>query len=209
MELHNEIFSRVKRTFGLFSGSDNPKSGTDFLIKMNLPPLIGRRDAAVDAIGEALGIDLFELEPAARQELYRKVAALLSGIQADTKNILAMLSSPDTASRERRMLAFWTLLFEVAFCLETLAFTDARLALDPEVATEGFITSGNSAKNPVFSELSNCEIRLVNRLRELFESGSVRLTRYREYTAKSFSKPNASRYRKSYDEYRRIYGDFS
>ena len=53
--------------------------------------------------------------------------------------------------------------------------------------------------------LGDYEISVINQLRIYFERASVKISRYRGYTNKSFSPANASRYRKAYDAYMKIY----
>ncbi len=205
MDLHSEILNRMKKRFSIFTTQEIPSKSADFLLKMNLPSLIGRRDAAAEAMNKIMQLDLFSFKPAERIKIYHTEVTLLSSIKKDTYTILSMLTSPDTSSRERRMLKFWTLLFDSAFCLETLAAADERLSQDPETATDGFISSSKLSKIPAFSGLNETEIRLSNRLRELFDAGAARLTRYREYAVKSFSKAYSERYFKAYNEYLELY----
>ena len=53
--------------------------------------------------------------------------------------------------------------------------------------------------------LGDYEVSVINQLRIYFERASLKISRYRGYTHKSFSPANASRYRKAYDAYTRIY----
>ncbi len=207
MKLHSEILNRVKTAVGIFSNTSVPPKDADFLLKMNLPPLIGRRDAAAVTVGNIIAGDIFALEPEERLRVYHRTVHLLSGIQHDTRAILAVLTSPETLSREKSMFSFWALLFDVALCLETLTATNARLNENIEEATGGFIKPRKTEKNQMLTKLADSEIYLVNRLRELLDAGSPRLDRYREYAAKSFSKTNEQKYRKAYDEYLRIYSE--
>ena len=73
MSLPNEIISRVKRTWDFLRPGaplHKPLRNADPLIKMNLPPLMGRRDAAYDCAVKLFSDDLFAREEAERSRLY-------------------------------------------------------------------------------------------------------------------------------------------
>ena len=78
LTLHNEILNRMKRTWELLRPSATPvrQSGRriDHLVKQNLPPLMGRRDAAYDQATELLESDLFS-----RDENHAPLAAIGQG----------------------------------------------------------------------------------------------------------------------------------
>ena len=89
----------------LISGSGTVLSRpADWLLKMNLPPLLGRRDAAFDIAERAICEGDFANCPS-RIEAYWRISSLLKQVCQDSRQILLMLSSPDTRERERRMLA--------------------------------------------------------------------------------------------------------
>lgn len=205
MELRNDLFKRVKQKLSFFSASESPAGEVDFLLKMNLPPLMGRRDSAVDAFGAIMSIDFFERDSIERLELYRHMLEILKKISQDNELILSILSSPDTILRERRISLFWKLLHDVVVGMESLLSTEIRIDLEGSEATVFLSPLKKRNSAPVFSEMNNGEIRLVNRLREIFDVGNIRLSRYREYATKSFSKPNAERYQKAYKSYSEIY----
>ncbi len=206
MILHNEIFDRVKKTLGLLSGTpENTGAPVDFLVKMNLSAWMGRRDAAGDRIGELMYEDLFALSEAERRFRYRQVGSLLDQAIEDTETILMTLTSPDTETRERRQLNYWELLRQVISTLEALNGLTGKLFHAPADENCCLLVQpgGNLSRDE--RQLGESEISLVNQFRELFESGRQQMLRYREYTAKSFSKSNAERYQKSYQEYHRFF----
>ena len=103
----NIVGGRNRRLQELISGSgDMSLRPADWLLKLNLPPLMGRRDAAFD-IAEQLVCrgDLASCEGSSRFEGYWQISRLLKDSCRDSRQILLMLSNPDTRDRERRMLA--------------------------------------------------------------------------------------------------------
>ncbi len=210
LTLHNEILSRVKRTWELFrpampAGRRSDRH-IDHLVKLNLPPLMGRRDAAYDRASRLLELDLFSRDETRRRQVYDRISALFHRAVEDTGSILITLTSPDTESREKRQLAFFTLLRNTAqmlddfTCLEQELFNGGNPAL-----TDLAVYQSEESMLRGEKMLSEAEINLVNQLRFYCESARPKMDRYREYTAKSFSKIYASRYQKAYDSYTRIY----
>ena len=122
MNLHNELLSRVKRTWEMLRPSappHKPSRSADHLIKMNLPPLLGRRDAAYDCVSTLIADqELFARDEAWRQKHYGIIAGLLESAAEDTKSILRTLSSPDTASREQDLYDLIALFRDIVQVLE-------------------------------------------------------------------------------------------
>ena len=76
MPLQNELIERVRKRFGLLASSPPPEAApVDFLVKMNLPPLMGRRDAAFERIVESSGSDIFARPAGERNQLNLLVRA--------------------------------------------------------------------------------------------------------------------------------------
>ena len=73
------------------------RRGSGALLRLNLAPLMGRRDAAYDAVTRI----------AAGPCVFSRVAELLKllwSAERDSVDLLSLLSSPDTIDRERNML---------------------------------------------------------------------------------------------------------
>ncbi len=202
MPLQNELIERVRKRFGLLaSSSPGDAAPVDFLVKMNLPPLMGRRDAVFERLVEVAEGDVFASSEAERNALYRRMGELVQVAVADTEAILSTLSSPDTEARERRVLQFWLLIRELALALEVMTRLEERLFHPVRELTL-------ELPEPSMREeklLAETEISLVNEMREIFESARPQLERYRAYARNSFSKPNAERYNKAYNEYLRVF----
>lgn len=210
ISLPNEIISRVKRTWDFLrpaAASHKPLRNADPLIKMNLPPLMGRRDAAYDCAAKLFSDDLFAKEDAERSRIYTIGDQLMQQAAEDTRAILRMLSSPDTELRERGILHFVLLIRNISQTLGDSLELQEELLQDESVSPLKALgvtqTEAELARSEKF--LGDYEISVINQLRIYFERASVKISRYRGYTNKSFSPANASRYRKAYDAYMKIY----
>ena len=110
----------------------------------------------------------------------------------DTNAIINILSSPDTVSREEQYLFLQQ-------NIRNLLGIWARM-----IRAKEYMQSGTQKDDPLRREekmLENFEISLVNRIKFIFEDAQSRVLRYRGYMTKSFSKPYAERYEKSFTEY--------
>ena len=178
-----------------------PCRRADAMIKMNLPPLMGRRDASYDCAAEAMTAVLFS-EHSSREERRRicpRLLQLLETAEADTKAILAMLSSPDTEARERNQLA----------CIEMFCSAVRTLYCFAELEARGFDSSRSrfhrTAENTGLPPLDATESGIVARLHDLFLRSHERIRRYRGYAAKNFSAANAERHARAYRAYSELY----
>jgi len=215
LNIHNEIFDRVKRAWDFLipagSSPQKVKPQADLIIKMNLPPLMGRRDAAYDRIGELISGDVFALDIKERNKIYQELYLLLRLAGDDTKSIILMLSSPDTQSREKKFLTYILVLISIAQMLGSCGdvennFLNKDDLLPADYAVE--FSDNELARNEKI--LSESQINMVNLLRTYFDRSNAKVLRYREYANKSFSKSNLARYHKAYESYSKIYtGDFS
>lgn len=192
------VGGRNHRLQDLISGTgEGAYSSADWLLKANLPPLMGRRDASFD-IAEQLvrNGDFASCNAGSRFEAYWKISRLLKDSCVCSRQILLMLNSPDTRNRERRMLAHCAMMdslgatlanfFELRNMSSCDVFRDAMGAMEDE-----------EAKN-ILASLNDMEQDLLTRMRESFGRSHWRVVRYRTYAGKSFSTVNAERYRRAY-----------
>ena len=105
---------------------------------MNLPPLMGRRDAAYDEAAKMLTDDFFSVGGESRRRSYRRIGALLRCAEEDTHAILALLSSPDTMVRERKLLAFFNMLAKTVTALEWFVELEATVFSDGDEQLRDF-----------------------------------------------------------------------
>ena len=204
------LFSRVKRTLGqLRSPADVRRDGRRIpaVLKLNIAPLMGRRDAAVDRAADSIGSDIFSLTEEKRIAHYIRISKLLELAMTDCDLLIAGLSSQDTITREKRLRAFLSMLHHMIVTIEASTKLENVILLEgSEVFRELSVEVAGNQLAESEKVLSGTEINLVNRLRDFFSRTLPRLTRYREYAQKSFSKVYAEKYSVSYQSYFAVYG---
>ena len=175
---------------------------------MNLPPLMGRRDAAYDEASRMLTDDLFAGGDELRGSSYKRIGGLLRCASADTTAILALLSSPDTAVRERKLLAFFSMLAKTVAALEWFVELEASVFRDGDDALRDFksVQTGTELARGE-RMVAETEQDIVNQLRNFFERTQPRVMHYRSYARKNFSPDNAGRYERSFRFYLKVYHD--
>ena len=190
------------RSDGTEQGVRNPAEA-DYLVKMNLPPLLGRRDAACEYILELLTESIKELPLAARLEFYRMLLALLEYAIVDTEAVGKILASAETSARERRILAFLATLRDLlgAAC----ALAEAESALSEESAGLEYFLGKRSRLNRYAASGRDAEMRSLNLALDIAVAASAKLGLYRDYTRKSFSTSNAQRYHEAFSEFQASY----
>lgn len=185
--------SRLRDALGLTPKAKARIVG-DFITKVNLPSMMGRRDAAYDAACKLAEMDIFSLDEDTQSKICLNMMGILDLAIQDTNAIINILSNPDTVSREeqylflqqniRNLLGIWARMIKAK---EYIRSATNNKGIDPLIREE--------------SMLENFEIALVNRIKFIFRDTANRVVRYRGYMTKSFSKPYAERYKKSFDEY--------
>ena len=177
------------------------------LAKQNLPGLMGRRDAAWD---QAVRLTLLpEDEPQRtlpeRIKICNDVVDLLTIAHHDTAAILQLLSSPDTENRERKLYSLQEITLSIAGAWRKLtALEQALFGADTILAN--FDAAGTEAENQANSQyLQETRNMLLAQIRHTFKSAGHRLSRYRTYTANSFSASYAERYKNAYSNYLKLY----
>ena len=175
--------------------------------KMNLPPMMGRRDAAYDEAAKMLSCDLFASGEEVRRSSYRRIGALLRCAERDTAAIIALLSSPDTLVRERKLLAFFSMLSKTVAALEWFVELESSVFSEGDEQLRDFKAVQTGAELARGERMvAETEQDIVNQLRNFFERTQPRVMHYRGYARKSFSPDNAARYQRSLDFYTEVYG---
>lgn len=190
--------SRLRDALGLTRKTKTRIVG-DFLTKVNLPSMMGRRDAAYDAAFQLSRMDIFAENETAQSKICLNMMGILDLCIQDTNAIISILSSPDTVAREEKYLFLQQ-------NIRNLLGIWARMIRAKEYMQSGstngsFSSAGADPMSREENMLENFEIALVNRIKFIFEDAMPRVLRYRGYMTKSFSKPYAERYNKSFTEY--------
>ncbi len=189
--------SRLRDTLGLTRKTKTRIVG-DLLTKVNLPSMMGRRDAAYDMAFKLSRMDIFSKDESTQSKICLNMMGILDLCIQDTNAIINILSNPDTVSREeqylflqqnlRNFLGIWARMIRAREYMQK----SSNISALPKGA-DSLLREENM--------LENFEIPLVNRIKFIFEDAQSRVLRYRGYMTKSFSKPYAERYNKSFTEY--------
>lgn len=189
--------SRLRDTLGLTRKTKTRIVG-DLLTKVNLPSMMGRRDAAYDMAFKLSRMDIFSKDESTQSKICLNMMGILDLCIQDTNAIINILSNPDTVSREeqylflqqnlRNFLGIWARMIRAREYMQK----SSNISVLPKGA-DSLLREENM--------LENFEIPLVNRIKFIFEDAQSRVLRYRGYMTKSFSKPYAERYNKSFTEY--------
>ena len=161
------------------------RRSTGMIQRLNLAPLMGRRDAVYDAVAE------FAIGPCIFPQV-SELLKMLNSAEKDSLELLAMLSSPDTIDRERNMLE------HIRKVIRLLQVIEAWISSRTQKPSPGKTGKEDDDADPVL-------ITVVSRLSSLIRNASPHLIRYRAYAEKSASPSYADRYKKSYSFYLGIY----
>ena len=93
----------------LTRGDAKSPNQIDYLVKMNLPPLLGRRNAIFSQAARLLKGDLFAIPDLERQTILNSCVNLLDEAINNTEAIIMTLSNADTAAREHQLHTFFVM----------------------------------------------------------------------------------------------------
>ena len=154
------------------------------ILRLNLAPITGRRDAVYDAVAAfASGPCVFHQVP--------ELLDMLNSAEKDSLELLSLLTSPDTIERERNMLEHIRKVIRLLQVIEAWMGSRSSMFI-PAAAQE------DDEADPVL-------VAAVSRLSSLIRNATPHLTRYRAYAEKSASPSHADRYSKSYSFYQGLY----
>lgn len=204
------IFDRLKRTLEFLRSPGEIRHGVRRaapVLKLNIAPLMGRRDAAVDRAADFISSDIFSLHNEKRIDLYSRTCLLLELAGDDCDRIISGLSSADTIKRERHLRSFISILHSTMVTIRNVAALENVILVDtPDVLKEFAVSESGTRLEESEKVMTGTEINLVNRLRDYFDRTRPRLARYREYATKNFSPVYAEKYTNAYKSYFDVYG---
>ncbi len=207
MRISENILATMKKTFGkMLPNSHVLKRNKDFLIKINLAPIIGRRDAAYDMACSLSSSDIFSLGLEQQFKVCNYLCELMEGCIEDTLAVIHILSSPDTVSREQKFLNFQQNIYNFLKVWEHLIISQNYTLLNAQDSHSLYLSNDDDNKVAWDEDMLNeFEVSLVNRINAIFAEASHKILRYRSYMTKSFSKSYFERYNKSFSEYSKNY----
>ena len=205
---HKNVLTKVKNTINKVKQNQAGKiSQADYLVKMNIAPLMGRRDAAYDRV-EALLVDkLFTYSDTDRKKIYEAAVKLLDTVLKDSQDILIALDNEKRIEQEKSFICFLELLHSIIEAASNLV--DYELSLyNTENTVNKFLGSVLEGQLRETDDIiSESEMTIVQSINELFDITRDQLNKLREYSRRSFTRYNAAKYKKSFAEYSKIFAE--
>ncbi len=181
------------------------RHSADYLVLMNIPPLMGRRDAAYDRAEQLLSDNLFAHRDQERKEIYLKAVSMLEIAIRDTDAIVTALYHDDKGFKETKFLRYLAVLKNTVQAANDLVEHELSLFKEEDMLSEFIgndITGQLRKTDEIFGESEMSIAQCVSELQSISRS---QITRYREYSKKSFSRHNLERYNKAFNEFSKIY----
>ena len=202
-----EKFRRALFRAGGIAESGRNASEVDYLVKMNIPPLLGRRDAACEFLRELLRHNLKDLTLQDRLACYRNMLEVLEYAIIDTESVIKTLASAETAGRERRLHTFLAIMRDLLSSACAMAeVSSAFRGEDPEL---GYFLSKSGRLSRYAASGRDAEMRSLNMALDLSVAAAAKFEVYCDYNRKSFSSANSARYQEAFglysERYRKIY----
>ncbi|MFA6716597.1 MAG: hypothetical protein WC082_10320 [Victivallales bacterium] len=203
---HKNVLTKVKNTINKVTQIQTGKmSQADYLVKMNIAPLMGRRDAAYDRVENLLADKLFTYSDVDRKKIYAQAVRLLNTVLKDSQDILIALDNEKRIEQERSFICFLQLLRSIVEAAENLV--DYELSLyNTESTVNKFLGSVVEGQLRETDDIiSDSEMTIVQSVNELFEITRDQFNKLREYSRRSFTRYNAAKYKKSFAEYKKMF----
>ncbi|MDD4817371.1 MAG: hypothetical protein PHI85_05320 [Victivallaceae bacterium] len=203
---NRKTLARVRQTlWHLARGQAKNPAQVDYLVKMNLPPMLGRRNAIFEQSFKLLRGDLFAMPDMERREILNSCAALLDEAIANTEAIIVTLSNADTVARERQFMTVMEMLRDLVESAAKLTVFGDELEKDNRAMTKFLGSEFNRSFNKNRINLNSCELHIVNCAQQMARDAMPAIHRYWDYTLSSFNQHNAERYRKAFERTSNIY----
>jgi len=181
----------------------------DYLVLMNIPPLMGRRDAAYDRAEQFLSNDLFAHQDQERKDIYLKAVAMLEIAICDTEAIVTALYHDDKGFKETKFLRYLAVLKNTVQAANDLVEHELSLFKEEDMLSE-FIGNDLTGQLRKTDEIfGKSEMNIAQCFSELQAVSHSHILRYREYSRKSFSRHNLERYDKAFNQFSQIYGNIT
>ena len=186
------------RSEGIAVGVRNA-SEADYLVKMNIPPLLGRRDAACEYLREMLKHELKEQSLDERLENYRNMLEILEYAIFDTESVKMTLASAETAGREKRLYTFLAIIRDLLS--SACAMAEASVSFSGEDPELGYFLGKTNRLSRYAASARDAEMRSLNLALDLSVAATAKFAVYCDYNRKSFSSANSARYKEAFDLY--------
>lgn len=179
----------------------------DMLLKMNIAPIMARRDASLD-IAEALVLNgrLEQLGGCDRRDGYWQIVKHLQQAAESSAELLMLFNSPDTRRREQLFLEHLQMLHSLGVSLANFFELRGMMLCNEKKndSAEVIKTMDENETARISTMITGVEHDLFTQLNDCFQHSRHKVIRYRGYVEKSFSMENARRYKLSYCGYVRV-----
>jgi hypothetical protein len=205
-QFHQNVLSKVKSTINKVRQTQTTKtSQADYLVEMNIAPLMGRRDAAYERAEILLSGEVFNYSDIERKKIYETSVTLLHIVLRDSQDILIALNNKKRIEQEKSFICFLQLLHSIIQAAGNLV--DYELSLyNTENTVNTFLGSVVEGQlRETDDVISDSEMTLVQSINELFSIIRNKRNSMREFSRRNFSRHNAVKYKKSFSEYKKIF----
>ena len=189
------------RKIGLVSAKPEKDQPPDFLVVMNVPALIGLRDAAYLRAVELFRKPLFSLPEPERIRLYENISTCLGDALATGERVAPGSTLPDASP-----LLESTRYLDSAVRAILLLLREERQLFEREKAlTQWFGADFSTSLRNAEDVVNNVEVNLYHSLQEFIDLGEPPFLRLRELTRNAFSPNEIERYDKAFNEFQSLY----
>jgi len=201
--LKTGVFSKVKKTLQKMTFTpDSDDNNNHNLALMNVPALMGRRDAAYDRTIELLEQNIFSHREEERIIIYDGIMDLLKVAIDNTKSILTPSDEKETIGA---MLQYLNVLNDSVLSASVLAKHELILFEDERDISSFIGKKVQSQFRSADKIFSNSEMNIFHSIAELIEIAMPAIKRYRQFRKRTFSKTNLDRYNKAFKEFYTVY----
>jgi hypothetical protein len=203
-ELPGSVLRGVTQTIrkiGLTSAKPENDSSPDFLVVMNVPALIGMRDAAYLRAIELFRKPLFSLPETERIRLYEGMSTCLGNALTAGERAIPGSSLPDPLP----LLESIRYLDSAVQAILLLLREEHQLFEREKALTLWFGSDFSTTLRNAEDVVNNVEVNLYHSLQEFIDLGEAPFLRLRELTRNAFSKNEVERYDKALGEFQTLY----
>jgi len=205
---YSSVIETVKKTFRKMAFSSSDMNKKSYLVTMNIPAQMARRDTAYDTAVSLIREHLFSYTEEKRSEIYRDILRLLDDVITITEIITSKKSGEKKESGTEGIYDYFVILNDTIKAAASLVGHELAIYQDENRLSE-ILGSDLTAQIRTTDEVfSNSEMNIYHCIIELVDLAEPAVKKYREYWKKSFSKTNQGRYTKSLSEFETVFNSF-
>ena len=202
---YSTVIETVKKTFRKMAFSSSDINKKSYLVMMNIPAQMARRDAAYDMAVRLIREHLFSYSEEKRCDIYANILKLLGEVVSLTEIITFKKSGEKKRSAPEGVYDYFAMLNETVKAASSLVRHELAIYQDEGRLSEILGSDLSTQIRATDEVFSNSEMNIYHCMIELVDIAESTVKKYREYWKKSFSKTNQSRYAKSFSEFESIF----